>query len=602
MHTAGVDPFFEQLKHGLALQKTNQRIQAQVVYRAILAQSPTHAMALHLAGTVAGQLGRPQEAVELIRKSLSVNPADPMAWNNLANALQDLEATEAALAAAGEALAIAPDYSSAWQTRATALLALSRQVEAIEAFEKVLQLTPHHPGALMGLWRASMECCKWTGLDLVRRQVESHLLAAENHALLPFESLSFTEDPAIHFRAAKVFGDAIIHRESFVPMQHVPRTSKRARIKVAYLSSDFHEHATAHLTAELFERHDRSRFEIVALSFGPDDGSPMRKRLQQAFDQFIDVRDAASDSVAAQIALMEVDILVDLKGYTRGARTSVLLRKPAPIVVNYLGYPGTMAQSAYDYVIGDPMVTPFAHSPYYTEKIVQMPHSYQVNDSSRVICERVSDRLAEGLPAEGFVFAAFNNCYKITPEFFDAWMRLLQRVPDSVLWLICEQVATRENLRRAAIERGVEPERLVFARRLPLAQHLARHTHAGVLLDTLPYNAHTTASDALWAGVPVVTYKGQTFAGRVAASLLTATGMPELIAYSLQEYEDLAWRLASDPQFLHKFKSRIADNRARLPLFDSARFASDLERAYVHMHERWVQGLAPQAFAVGDVS
>jgi len=602
MHTAGVDPFFEELKRGLALQKTNQRTQAQVVYRAILAQNPKHALALHLAGTVAGQLGRPHEAVELLRQSLSVNPTDPMAWNNLANALQDMEAAESALAASDEALARAPGYPSAWQTRATALLALSRPTEARESFERVLQLAPHHSGALMGLWRASMECCRWSGLHLVREQIESHLLASAPAGLLPFESLSFTENPVVHFAAAKAFSDAIIDRESIVPMRHTPRTAERSRIKVAYLSSDFHEHATAHLTAELFELHDRSRFEIVALSFGPDDSSPMRRRLERAFDQFIDVREKSSDAVAAQIALMEVDIAVDLKGYTRGARTSVLLRKPAPIVVNYLGYPGTMAQPAFDYIIGDSTVTPFEDSPCYAERIVQMPHSYQVNDSSREICVCVPDRLAEGLPANGFVFAAFNNCYKIAPEFFDVWMRLLKRIPDSVLWLICEQADTRENLRRAAMERGVAAERLVFARRLPLAQHLARHTHAGVLLDTLPYNAHTTASDALWAGVPVVTCKGQAFAGRVAASLLTATGMPELITHSLPEYEELAYRLASEPQLLQKFKDRIADNRAKAPLFDSAQFASDLERAYLYMHERWRQGLQPQAFAVDQLN
>lgn len=598
MTNSGVDPFFEDLKRGLALQKAGQRREARSVYSSILQKQPLHAMALHLAGTVAGQLGYPYEAVQLLRKSLAVNPADPMAWNNLANALQDIDATEAAIAACDEAIAKAPGYSAAWATRATALLAVSRHMEAVEAFERAVHLAPHLASAWAGLWRARAESCRWQGIGVVREKVDADLAEAQSPALLPFESLSFTEDPEIHFRCAKAFGDAIVEREAISPHRTFVRRTGRDRIKLAYLSADFHEHATAHLTAEIFERHDRARFEVIAFSFGPDDQSSMRKRLRSAFDQFIDVRALDNETIAERLLQSEVDIAVDLKGYTRGGRTAVFLRKPAPIVVNYLGYPGTMGHSAYDYIIGDPIVTPFADAASYAEKIVQMPHSYQANDTRRAISELVPSRLEEGLPPAGFVFAAFNNCYKITPEFFAVWMRLLKRVAGSVLWLICEQPGIRENLRREASSLGVAPERLIFARRRPLAQHLARHAHADVLLDTLPYNAHTTASDALWAGVPVLTCEGRSFAGRVAASLLAATGLPELVTQTLADYEAMAFKLAAEPQFLEGFRRRIAHDRVHLPLFNSAKFVGDLETAYAHMFGQWTQGLPPAAFAV----
>lgn len=597
----GADPYFEELKQGLALQKSGNRREAQSVYRRVLQQNPLHAMALHLAGTVAGQLGCPYEAVELLRKSVAVNPADPMAWNNLANALQDIDATEAAIAAVDEALAKAPGYAAAWATRATALLAVSRHTEAGEAFEQAVHFAPHLASAWAGLWRARSESCQWEGLDRVRIKVEAHLASTPTPALLPFESLSFTQDPEVHRRCAKAFGDAVMARESIEPKRVFAPRQKGGRIKLAYVSADFHDHATAHLTAELFERHDRSRFEVVAFSFGPDDRSLMRKRLQSAFDEFIDVRGLNNGDIAELMLKSRVDIAVDLKGYTRGARTSVLLRKPAPIVVNYLGYPGTMGHPAYDYIIGDPVVTPFSDATAYAEKIVQMPHSYQVNDTQRAISECVPTRVEEGLPSSGFVFAAFNNCYKITPDFFAVWMRLLKRVPGSVLWLVCDLSDIRENLQREASAQGVAPERLVFARRVPLAQHLARHAHADILLDTLPYNAHTTASDALWAGVPVLTCQGRAFAGRVAASLLAASGLPELVTHTLHEYEAMAFRLATDADFLNGFKRRIAADRASLPLFNSAEFVANLEAAYTQMFDRWAQGLAPAAFAVRDL-
>ena len=320
------------------------------------------------------------------------------------------------------------------------------------------------------------------------------------------------------------------------------------RIRVAYLSADYHSHATSQLAAGLFDTHDKNRFETVAISFGPDDTSAMRGRLMRAFDRFIDVRDKSDGAAAALIREMEIDIAVDLKGFTQDGRPGILALRPAPVQVNYLGHPGTMGARYIDYLIADRRIVPDGHERHYSEKIVYLPDSYQANDRKRRIAERTPTRADEGLPETGFVFCSFNGSFKITPELFDIWMRLLKAVEGSVLWLLDDNPAAVRNLKREAEARGVSTQRLIFAPRRPVEEHLARHRLADLFLDTLPCNAHTTASDALWAGLPVLTCTGDTFAGRVAASLLSAVGLPELITDSLPSYEALAMKLARDPR------------------------------------------------------
>jgi len=348
----------------------------------------------------------------------------------------------------------------------------------------------------------------------------------------------------------------------------------------------------------LLELHDRSRFELFALSFGPDDNGPMRARITAAVDRFERVNDMSDAQIAMLVAELQVDIVVDLKGYTRDSRPGIFQYRPAPIVVNYLGYPGTMGAACYDYIIGDPVVTPLEHADFYSEKIVQLPHSYQVNDRQRVIAPHTPSRQQQGLPDEGFVFACFNNNYKITPEVFDVWMRLLAQVDGSVLWLLADNEDAVANLRREALARGIASSRLVFAPRAPLPEHLARHRLADLFLDTLPCNAHTTASDALWAGLPVLTCLGATFAGRVAASLLTAVGLPELVTPDLAAYEALALQLATDAGRLAMLRQKLQAQRDSAPLFDTPRFTAHLEKAYLQMVERYRQGLAPQALVI----
>jgi predicted O-linked N-acetylglucosamine transferase (SPINDLY family) len=353
--------------------------------------------------------------------------------------------------------------------------------------------------------------------------------------------------------------------------------------------------------AELFEHHDRGQFEVIGYSYGRDDGSPMRARLARAFDRFTDIAHLSHREAAARIRADEIDILIDLKGYTANARPQICAFRPAPVQVSYLGYPASVGADFIDYIIVDEIVVPADQQAFFSEKLVHLPNCYQVNDSRREIAATVPSREQCGLPNQGFVFCSFNNSYKITPAFFDMWMRLLNGVPGSVLWLLESNRLLKSNLRREAAARGVDPDRLVFAPVAPPAEHLARHQHADLFLDNLPCNAHTTASDALWAGPPVLTCCGDTFAGRVAASLLTAIGLPELVTASAEDYERTALALARDPPRLAGLREKLRQRRDTSPAFDLPRFARHIEAAYVRIWENRRDGKRPAGFSVQDL-
>jgi predicted O-linked N-acetylglucosamine transferase (SPINDLY family) len=374
------------------------------------------------------------------------------------------------------------------------------------------------------------------------------------------------------------------------------------RIRLAYLSADFRHHATAYLVAELFELHDRDRFEVIGISFGADDRSEVRARLVRAFDRFHDVSSTSDREVASLMQELEVDIAVDLKGHTEGARLPILAARPAPLQVSYLGYPSTMGADFIDYVVADQVVLPLDQQPFYPEKIVHLPECYQVNDSKRRIASRIPARRELGLPEDAFVFCCFNNNWKINAAMFDIWMRLLRAVDGSVLWLFRSNDLATANLRAEAKARGIDPARLVFAPFLDLPDHLARLKRADLFLDTLPCNAHTTASDSLWAGLPVLTCVGHTFAGRVAASLLNCVGLPELVTNDLDEYEALALRLARDPPLLQSIRRRLEQNRLSAPLFDTDRFRRHIEAAYTTMWEMHRRGESPRSFRVEPIA
>lgn len=567
---------------------------AVAAYDRALSLRPDLAEAFNNRGLALAELRRFDEALASYDKALAVRPDHHDAMCNRALTLREMGRLDEALASCEQVLAVDAGWADAWSNRGSVLRKLNRLDETAASFTKALAIEPDHPYAYAGLADAALRVCDWEitatiARDLAKRVQQGHTLPS------PFRMLAYCDDPALHLACAKRYID-----QTTAP--HAPlwkgQTFRNDKIRIGYLSADFQEHATAYLMAELFERHDRARFEIVGLSFGPAEGNGMRTRLVNAFDEFHDIGSKSDREAAELVHEVGVVIAVDLKGHTRDARPRILAHRPAPIQVNYLGYPGTMGARFIDYVVADQIVLPFDQQPYYCEKIVHLPECYQPNDSKRPIADTAPGRRDAGLPEHGFVFCCFNNNHKVTAPVFDVWMRLLRQTEGSVLWLLSDNEAAERNLRREAQARGVDAARLVFAGRMKLADHLARHQAADLFLDTLPYNAHTTASDALWAGLPLVTCQGAAFAGRVAASLLHAIGLPELVTHSLDEYEKLALRLARDASLLREFRERLWRNRRTNPLFDGARLARHLEAAYTTMHDIWQRGEKPRSFAI----
>jgi len=541
--------------------------------------------------------GRHEDALAAFLEAARRDPRSASAHNNVANVLGDLGRGEEALPHLRAAVELEPGLADAHHNLGMLLHGLKRHEEAIASLEQALRLAPGASYTLSHLVWNQMAICRWDGLaaraDSLREQVRSGGIAAE-----PFVLVAVSDSPAEQRLCAER------HTREKAPRPPAPLSQgarhRHEKIRLAYLSADYHEHATAQLAAGLFERHDRSRFEVIGVSYGADDGSPMRRRLQASFDRFVDVQREGDEEVARRLRAMEVDIAVDLKGYTTASRPLILAHRPAPVQVSYLGFPATMGAPFIDYVLADRVVIPADEQRFWSEKVACLPGSYQVNDATRPIAARMPTRAEAGLPRDGFVFCCFNNNYKILPPLFAVWMRLLRGAPGAVLWLLEDNAAARRNLQAAAQAAGVAPERLVFAPRLPPAEHLARHRVADLFLDTLPYNAHTTASDALWAGLPLLTCAGKTFAGRVAASLLQALGLPELVTASLEEYEALARSLAADPGRLRGLREKLARQRPAASLFDTDRFRRHAEAAYGTMWERWQRGAAPLGFSVPE--
>jgi predicted O-linked N-acetylglucosamine transferase (SPINDLY family) len=580
---------------GNALQELKRHEEALASYDRALAIMPDYADALYDRGNALKELKRHEEALASYDRALAIRPDHADALVNRGNTLQDLRRHEEALASYDRALATKPDYAAALNNRGNALSALSRHEEAIKDLERALGLDPGYDYTAGYLVYSKLHCCVWDTFEAEAARLAADVQAGKRTAV-PFALLAVSPSPADQLRCSQIFV-----RDRYPPSLSPVWRGERYRhdkIRVAYLSADLRDHAVAYLTAGLFELHDRSRFETIAMSFGPDSPGEMRTRLSAGFDRFIDVRQKNDHEVAAMLRDLEVDIAVDLMGFTTDSRTGIFALRPAPVQVNYLGYPGTMGADYIDYIVADRWVIPEEHQRYYTEKVVYLPDTYQVNDSKRRIAERTPSRDELGLPETGFVFCSFNNNYKITPFMFDIWMRLLRRVEGSVLWLLAGNAAVVRNLRREAEKRGVTPERLVFASRVRFEDYLAQYRVAGIFLDNLPYNAGTTASDALWAGLPVVTCAGSAFAGRMAGSLLNAVGLPDLVTRSLEDYEALALKLAKDEKALAEIKSRLTRNRETCPLFDTDRFRRHIEKAYVTVWERYQRGEPPASFAV----
>ncbi|MFI3219494.1 MAG: tetratricopeptide repeat protein, partial [Methylococcales bacterium] len=575
---------------GNVLQSLKRFDDAITSYNRALVIKPDYAEAFCNRGNALQALSRIDEALSNYDKALAIKPNLWLALIGRGTVLQNLNRYQEMLSACDQLLAIQPDSIETLINRGNVLQIINRFDDALSSYERALTLKPNHQ-FLLGTWlHNKMRLCDWSDFDTNLEQLIKKITLGVK-ASTPFPVLALTSSAAIQQTVARYYV-----QEKYPSHFLLPPLVKHAhsKIKLAYFSADFRIHATTQLIAELFDRHDRSRFEIIAFSFhSASHKDVMRLRLETAFDQFIDVSQQSDEQVVRLARQLEIDIAVDLKGFTEDARPNIFAMRAAPIQVSYLGYPTTMGADYIDYLLADSVLIPKEYQHYYTEFCVYLPNSYQVNDTSRVIANRQFTRAELGLPEQGFVFCCFNNNYKITPVVFDCWMRILHHVEGSVLWLLEDNATAARNLRLAATARGINAERIVFAQRLALPEHLARHRLADLFLDTLPCNAHTTTSDALWAGLPVLTCMGETFASRVAASLLNAIGLPELITSNHEDYEALAIQLATHPEQLASLKQKLADNRLTTPLFNTALFTQHIESAFQMMFDRYQADLTP---------
>ncbi|QWD77731.1 glycosyltransferase family 41 protein [Polynucleobacter sp. MWH-Svant-W18] len=557
---------------------------------------PDYAEAWSNKGNVLNELKRYDEAIAHYDQALSLKPDYAEAWSNKGNVLNELKRYDEVIAHYDQALSLKPDYAEAWSNKGNVLNELKRYNEAIVHYDKALSLKPDIDWVRGDLVHTKMKICSWSSLadslEFISKKV-----GANEKVSQPFALLALSDDPLAHKKSSELYIQS--EHPQNLTLGPIPKYARNEKIRIGYFSGDFHNHATGYLMAELFELHDKSQFEIVGFSFGPKIRDEMRQRLENSFDDFIEVGNKSDIEIAQLSRRLNIDIAIDLKGFTQDSRTRIFSYRPAPIQVNYLGYPSTMGADYIDYIIADQTLIPMLSEHSYSEKVVLLPHSYQSNDRKRVIAKRQFIRKELGFPDQGFIFCCFNNNYKIMPATFDGWMRILQAVEGSVLWLLQDNFWVVENLKKEAQNRGVDAERLVFANRLPPAEHLARHNQADLFLDTFPYNAHTTASDALWAGLPVLTMMGQSFASRVAASLLNAIDLPELITNTQEQYEALAIELARNPQKLTDIKLKLANNRLTTPLFDTPLFTKNLEAAYIKMYERYQADLQPEHISIG---
>ena len=566
----------------LALQSLRRLEEALASVERALQADGGFAQAWNNRGVILFDLKRSAEALASYERALALHPDYAEAFNNRSAALFALKRFAEALNDSDRALALKPQFADALYNRGNALSELNRPLDALSSYEQVLAVDPAHPRALSGLANAAMTIGDWERTSQLAGQLKSEVLAGK--ALIqPFVLMGYWDDNELQLRCSQKY----VQEAGPGPLAPLwtGESYKHDKIRIAYLSADFHEHVTATLTVEMFEHHDRERFEITAVSFGPDDASAMRGRLVKAFDRFHDARQQSDREVARLLRQWEIDIAVDLGGYTSGARPWVLAHRPAPVQAKYMGYPGTSGSTFIDYIIADDLVVPADQHRFFSEKIAALPDTLWVTDTRRAIGEAPS-RGEAGLPQHAFVFCCFNHNWKITPPVFDIWMRLLHAIEGSVLWLLEGNASIRGNLCKQAAARGIAPERLIFAGRTMPEKHLARQQLADLFLDTLPYNAHTTASDALWVGLPLITTAGKSFPARVAASLLKSANMPELIAADLAEYEALALKLARDPALLAQIRQKLVSGRDGVALFDTLRFTRNLETAYIAMLNR----------------
>ena len=572
----------------IAFQTKNYLKSVEIIDKAIQIK-PNNAEVYDFKATVLFHLKKFEEAGELWNCAIKIKPDYAEAYYNRGNAFFELKKIKSAKESFDKAIQIKPDYAEAYYNRGNALRELKKIDAALESFDKAIQIKPDSDYLFGQLFVVRNSLCDWSFFNENLKKLKDKILKFKK-ASRPFPILSIYDSPSLQKISAEILLKAKYSTTDI--LKPITKREVNKKIRIGYYSADFRKHAVTYLLVNLFELHDKSKFELIGFSFGPDKNDEMRKRVSSAFDQFINVNLKNDKEIALLSRDLKIDIAVDLMGFTKNNRFGIFVERCAPIQVNYLGYSATTGADCIDYIIADKIVIPKENQKDYSEKIIYLPDCFMANDFTKKISAKIFTREELGLPKEGFVFCSFNNYYKITPKIFDIWMRLLKKVEGSVLWLTGNNFTGAKNLQKEANQRGVDSNRLIFSKAMPLlADHLARHKSADLFIDTIPYNGHTRASDALWTGLPVLALVGQSFASRVSASLLNAVGLQELITYSEKEYEDLSIELATNPTRLKEIKSKLEKNKLIKPLFNTKLFTKNIETAYTKIYQKYLKNL-----------
>ena len=525
-----------------------------------------------------------KSAIENYEKAISLNSKFFEAYFNKGNALQELNLHEQAINSYNEAIKIKSNYAEAYYNKGNSLREMNLLDEALNEYVNAFKINSELKNLFGSIIFTKHNLCDWKNYKEDIELLEKEILKEKNISK-PFSVLSISNSSLIQKKSAEIYINDKYKNINSLEKKIIKNKNKNKKIKLGYYSADFRNHAMSYLLAKMFELHNKSKFEIFAFSFSPQKNDSMQNRISSAFDKFIDVHTKTDDEIAKLSREFEIDIAIDLMGYTKLNRFGVFLHKCAPIQINYLGYPGTLGSKNIDYIVADQFLIPENSQKYYSEKIIYLPHSYQVRDSSQKISEKKFTKKDLGLPENSFVFCCFNRHYKINPEIFYIWIKVLKKINKSVLWLLEDNIKTSENLKKEAIKNGINPERIIFAKRIPIEEHLSRHSCADLFIDTYPYGAHTTCSDSLWANLPVVTLIGETFASRVAGSVLNSINMQELITHTKEEYENLIINLATNLEKLNHIKNKLSLNKLTEPLFDTKLYTKNIESSYVKIYE-----------------
>jgi len=570
------------LNIAIALQAANQDQEARLYYKRVISKNENNAQAWIGLGKSFSARNESLEALNCYDKAIALNPQFVEAWSNRGASLKEMKRYEEALTSFNQAIALNPQFAEAWSNRGTALSELKRYEEALTSFNQAFSIKPSTPYILGDLLQLKLQTCNWDQLsiliDILREQI-----SIDSNVCRPFTSLVIFDDPIVQLLVAKAWSSR--YYENIQKNSNKPNRFKNHSIKIGYFSADFYNHAVSTLIAGIFENHNKTLFEIYGFSYGFSKEDSMQKRIKESLDHFIDVSTLSDYEIAQLARKHKIDIAIDLTGYTGSGRVGIFAHRAAPIQINFLGYPGSLGTSFVDYLLADRNLITDKDGGFYSEKILHLPHCYQPNDSRRQISDLNYSKIDHSLPEDTFIYCCFNGSYKITPIIFECWMDILKDNPHSILWLLDDNDLATANLRNEAMKRNIDPKRLIFAKKTSPEDHRARYKFVDIFLDTFPYGAHTTASDALWSGAPIISLKGKTFASRVCSSLLQTMNTPELIATTLEEYKGLAIKLAKNKNLLDAIREKIKTNKHVSKLFNTQLFTEELEKTFQNLIE-----------------